>query len=409
VAEDNGNMWRLARKKFGDTLSRLRRDANVTQAELTAEMRESGTRLSNRTFSDLECGVGAKPPREDVVQCYLNHCLPRWRTSTALREERRAAVLREFSTLVAMHERLKELGVKLHAADDMPGAVSDQTLAPQFHPHENRGFSNSVSEIVTGTVIQARDISGIIHLSGTPQQWSEEPSDLTVAVASLHSMSGGWFHAFHRENTEVGEPFAEEPELPRDQPGMDALLDRRLRAGAYVLTHPGLPACAVLSLFNPGNLHEAVVRDVLVTNKTDGPIADGTAYLIEAGGMNDDPITFDLDSRFPVARLIENGIDKGRYFVSRHIRVPPREHVMLPLKFDAEKSSHTFELTVVYQVRSRQLRATVDYHGHPFRISPTARSEFSAGYQKAYALIHDDSGAPRLNELAATDLPPWLR
>ncbi|WP_112267944.1 hypothetical protein [Lentzea terrae] len=390
---DNRDVWRLARAKFGEMLSGLRRDADVTQDELAA-MSKTGLRLSNQAFSDLERGIGARPPREDVVLFYLGHCLPRWRASAALREERRAGVLREFSTLVAMHERLKELDVKLHA--------------PATNQDPAHYISNSVSGTVTGPVVQARDIHGDVHLSGTPQRQVEEPSDLTVAINSLHSMSGGWLHAFGRENTQVAESFAEELELPGGQASMDALFDRRLRAGAFVLSHPGLPACAVLSLFNPGSMHEVVVRDVLVTDKTDGPIVDGIAYLIEAGGMNDDPITFHLDSYFPVARLIENGIDKGRYFVSRHIRVAPGEHVMLPLKFDAEKSSHTFKLTVLYQVRGQQVSTVVDYHGQPFRISPTARSQVSAGYEAAYALTYDDSGALRLNALAVADLPPWL-
>lgn len=308
-----------------------------------------------------------------------------------------------------LFDQPEEVEPPLGQVPHLPPRDHNPTSSMRPRNDDSHRVSNTVSGSVTGTVVQAGVIHGDVHVFDTPPRRTEELPDLAVSVVSLHSMSKGWFHAFRREDARVAKSFAAELELPRDQAGMDALFDRRLRAGAYALAHPMIPACAVLSLFNPSGTHEAVVQDVLVTDKTDGPVVDGTAFLIEAGASNDDPITFRLDSPFPLATLLEDGIDKGRYFASRHIRVAPGEHVMLPLKFDAERSSHTFKLTFVYQFRGQRATTMVDYYGQPFRISPTAHPQVSTGYEKAYTMIRDDNGSPRLIELATADFPHWLK
>lgn len=155
---ENRDVWRLTRVTFGEMLCGLRLDVNLTQEELASAMRAARIKISNKALSDLERGVGAKPPRKDVVQLYLDHCLPLWKADAAVREERRAAVDRELTTLIAMYERLKDLGAKPHAQAPPPNDLPRDAHAFTGREDELRELVNAVEE---GGVVAVHAVDGM--------------------------------------------------------------------------------------------------------------------------------------------------------------------------------------------------------------------------------------------------------
>ncbi|MER5261558.1 SEFIR domain-containing protein [Actinosynnema sp. NPDC002837] len=241
---------------------------------------------------------------------------------------------------------------------------------------------------------------------GTSDGGTGERSALTVRVDSIHSCSQGWFHAFRRDDAGAADQLARSLRLPRDVQGMDLLFRRQLAAGAYVLSDYGDPTSVVLSLHNATG-HDVVVRDAIVTDKRDEAVVDGTAFWIEAGAYNDDPITFRLDTAYPVARLVDEGVDKGAYFDSRRVVVPAGGQAVLPLRFDAVHAAHTFGLLLKWDWAGGSYSTIVDNEGQPFRVSPMIRhhgeqsDEFTPmqrqaraalRYERVLGMEYDDSG-----------------
>ncbi|MCP2267979.1 hypothetical protein LV75_000461 [Actinokineospora diospyrosa] len=219
-------------------------------------------------------------------------------------------------------------------------------------------------------------------------------------------MSHGWFHAFPRAQAAAARPLTERRDLPGTTEAMDQLLARQLAAGAYLLTDTSCPAEIMLGLHNSGPV-DVAVRDIQVVDRQRGPIIDGVAFWLEAGAMNPNPITFHLDTAIPVARLVaDNGNDPEPYFGRHTLAVLPGGYLAVPLRFDAATTSHTFNLSVKYRVDGQVHTCTVDNHGTPFRVSPTAghycadkRCEFSLSsrldqrhdyYTEVYSLVFDD-------------------
>ncbi|NUT94982.1 MAG: TIR domain-containing protein [Saccharothrix sp.] len=256
------------------------------------------------------------------------------------------------------------------------------------------------------TVVQAgRDVfsyTNIQHFHGVhPPLFEQEPA-LTVRVDSIRSCSQGWFHAFRRDDAGAADQLARLGRLPGDVQDMDLLFRRQLAAGAYVLSDYGNPASVVLSLHNPTGL-DVVLRDVVVSDKRDEPVVDGTAFLVEAGAWNEDPITFRLDAAYPLARLVEEGVDKGAYFDSRRVVIPAGGQAALPLRFDAVHAAHTFGLVLHGDWAGRSFSTTVDNEGQPFRLSPVIRHHAEEpnelapaqpvlGYERAFDMAYDDGG-----------------
>jgi tetratricopeptide (TPR) repeat protein/transcriptional regulator with XRE-family HTH domain len=156
---DNRNAWRLTRQRFGEALAALRLDAGLSQSELASAMTsETKKRISNGTFSDLERGIGANPPRRDVVLFYLKHCLPRWRADAAPKEERRADVLRKLEALEALHETLKASGVKLHESAAQPNDLPRDAHA--FTGREDE-LTKLVDAVENGGVVAVHAVDGM--------------------------------------------------------------------------------------------------------------------------------------------------------------------------------------------------------------------------------------------------------
>ncbi|MFE2757966.1 hypothetical protein ACFXGA_38780, partial [Actinosynnema sp. NPDC059335] len=118
---------------------------------------------------------------------------------------------------------------------------------------------------------------------------------------------------------------------------------------------------------------DAVVRDVVVTDKREEPVVAGTAFLVPAAARNEDGLTFDLDAPFPLARSVGNGVDQGAYFTTRRVVVPALGRTALPLRLAAARAAHTFTLSLTYDCAGRSLAIPVDDEGRRFAVSPMAR------------------------------------
>ncbi|WP_152552062.1 ATP-binding protein [Actinokineospora spheciospongiae] len=129
VPASSDDVWRAARQGFGRVLRSLRVEANLKQGSVSAAISASDSALS-----DLERGVGARPPRRDVVRHYVDHCLGAIAADEAVLRERRRAVWAAFAQLEALHEQLGDIAGPEHA----PPGGAPSTLRRDVHAFTGR-------------------------------------------------------------------------------------------------------------------------------------------------------------------------------------------------------------------------------------------------------------------------------
>jgi hypothetical protein len=217
---------------------------------------------------------------------------------------------------------------------------------------------------------------------------------LDVRIEHLRAFSEGWFVVFPRDKSAQAAEFARTDPLPDDPSGMDALFRRELDSGAYIALAAGLPMRLVLSFSNRAD-KKVVIRDLVVENKRDGPILDGTAIFIEAGAGPDLVSVVHLDAAYPVPRALNDEDEEiGAYFANTTISIEPGDAADLPIDLDARTASHAFTLAVVFDVDGKRYRENIDNHGQPFRVTPVICASEPATSGLTYQAVHEMNYLP---------------
>jgi hypothetical protein len=248
-----------------------------------------------------------------------------------------------------------------------------------------------LSGLLVGQAGSAGPRTAAIEPTVGPTSSAIEPGNaLDVRIDHLRAHSEGWFAVFPRDKATQAREFAKTDRLPEDEKGMDEFFQRELEAGAYIGVANGSPMRIVLGLRNNHD-KRIVIRDLTVENKQDGPIADGTAILVEAGGGNEPVALLHLDSAYPVARIRDSeGKEIGAYFANQTITIEPGQAAVLPIDMDAEKASHAFTLAVSFDSGGIRHTHRIDNDGQPFRVTPEicALQHTATGlsYQEAHVM-----------------------
>lgn len=154
TAED---VWTATRVRFGGLLRSVREGSRLTQVQLAAAMTSAGVTTSGGALSDLERGIGVKPPKEDVIRCYLDQCVPHLEGGGAVQVERRRAVERAFEALSEVYEHFADLAADRRARGGVPSAVGSPAADL---PRDAHAFTGRVEEL--GSLIDAVEAGGVV-------------------------------------------------------------------------------------------------------------------------------------------------------------------------------------------------------------------------------------------------------
>ena len=256
-----------------------------------------------------------------------------------------------------------------------------------------------VTGILTGRATQEGSPSGTAPSKTTTTVNTPTPSAyenaLVINLDRLRAFSEGWYAVFPRGAERNAEQFSKTDPLPSDEIGMDDFFRRELADGAYIALAAGLPMRLVLNLRNT-TTKDLIIRNLVVKNKQDGPVLDGTAIFVEAGGGAEPTALLHLDAAYPVARILdqESGEDAGAYFAARPITVHAGTTATLPINMDARTASHVFTLSIEYEIDGRRFSQIVDNNGQPFRVTPAICASEPSTAGLTYQAVHQMTYEP---------------
>jgi tetratricopeptide (TPR) repeat protein/transcriptional regulator with XRE-family HTH domain len=155
-------LWRAARQTFGGRLRALRKDVGLSQTQLATKMGSSDS-----TLSELERGVGVRPPDAATVLNYVDRCLENAPSDKAIKDARRTALLGELHRLEELYEQLEQLPGQEPGLPSSPSTLS--TLRRETHAFTGRADALAVIRAaVTRSSAGSHPVIAVHAVDGMP-------------------------------------------------------------------------------------------------------------------------------------------------------------------------------------------------------------------------------------------------